>query len=399
MPSDAVSGLVTPPEGLLGRPRPFAYRGAVYRLLGAPPPIGRGLGAPPPLPLPAFRYHVLRPDVPYPEPPAPVGVRGEHGPEPGGRSVDGEARRPVAGKPERPAGPGAGDPGIHDSGPRRAVSTREHRVERAREDAPLRPAPVRSDPNPRDELEAPVSGMAVEGPSPGARRTPPGERSEATAGTPAPEGPLRLSVPGLTERRAFFASLTGPGHGTEELGPASRLAPESPSGPSSPPKAEPAGVASTPPPPSSPAVRRSAPARLGGSAIVDGSPSGSSGSTEARHVPPPRLAGQKPPEPRPRALSPTRQVAVQADVGFRARRRSADEVEHLRRAVTELAARRSAARAEESSGGRKPVPAPPRPEPERRVVMVRSALRPSPRVPRSFWSSSILRSGHLRPLR
>ena len=80
----------------------------------------------------------------------------------------------------------------------------------------------------------------------------------------------------------------------------------------------------------------------------------------------------------------------------RSNRRAGDEVDRLRRVVRDLTARRVTRQEEEWEASPterpRPVPAPP-------VVIVRRVLASSRNTPRSFWTTSTLRSTHLRTLR
>jgi hypothetical protein len=113
------------------------------------------------------------------------------------------------------------------------------------------------------------------------------------------------------------------------------------------------------------------------------------------------------------AASPAQTPSVEAGAAFRARPREEEEVEHVRRAVAAKADRvtpeavrevareavREAVREEKTERrpeGRQerrdaPAPAP--------VVVVQRVADTERRAPRAFWSSSALRSPHLRMLR
>lgn len=209
----------------------------------------------------------------------------------------------------------------------------------------------------------PAAGPIVERPP-----APSVERDEARLD----EKRVGLAIPGLTQRRSAFAALTGALPHPEEVSePSTRPRPNSPASeaerdvPSVPARTGVAGVASLP-------ALRSADFAL--------------------TSPPPR---------------PNEQAA------FQARTRIVEEVEHVRRAVAAQDARvtpemvravarevvREAAReggtnarAEASPPRRtEPLPAP--------VVVVQQRTAVVERVPRAFWSSSALRSTHLRMLR
>lgn len=82
----------------------------------------------------------------------------------------------------------------------------------------------------------------------------------------------------------------------------------------------------------------------------------------------------------------------------RSRVRAADQIEHLRQVVTTMASKQGAA---QNTSQEKPPdpPAPPaRTAAPQSIVVVRQAGA-SPRTPRAFWATSLMRSTHLRMLR
>lgn len=339
--------------------RPFAPPGGVYRLLGQAPPQRTAVRFPPPLPPVGFVYEGLARLRP-----GPAGIAGsaalgqeESGAEsyPGPRSEAGRLAAPVRPQRTAPLQGGTGEGG----GRAASASGAPHRPDGA----------VTSAPSVGERLarrEEPPGGSASV------------ERAAVQRATDPPCAETRtgLAIPGLTERRAIFAALAGGLPHDESDG---------------------APPASSTPAPSAPAPAGASPRLISESATSERpSPSQAlrpSGAIRATATP---------------ARTPAVEVAA-----FRAQERVVAEVEHVRRAVAAQADRvtpeavREAAREavreavrEEKTEGRSerrpdrrdaPAPAP--------VVVVQRVEGGERRAPRAFWSSSALRSPHLRMLR
>lgn len=414
MPSEAAPAAPGPDASvgrLLGRARPFRYRGAVHRLLGVPVSDAGELASPPRLPLPAFRYHFPGPGLVASEAPgsgAPDRGRGDPPARPT-PAAGGSTEVDAADRPRPSADPTSGSlrPAARSRSPDPA------RTLPAGRGAPSPPRPAAHDP-PGDPEPGP-SAPSRPGEHATGRAGPSGEASRG--GQPAPreaprptEGSVGLAVPGLTERRAFFAALAGLDLKGTDVEPPPASTADAPARSSA--SADERGTEREGPEPApsggTPVTDGTAPARLrdtatkvrGEGAGKEKAARGLTAFEDAADRPPAALVPRGPAALERREVpSPEGPPGDARTAAFRARVRPGREVEHLRRAVTKLAGRRSAPPAEGESGDANAGTVPRASDPERKVVVVRRRP-PSPRrVPRAFWSSSILRSTHLRLLR
>jgi hypothetical protein len=366
--------------------RPFAHRGGVYRLLGRPVPQDGAVHFVPPLP--------------------PVGFVYEQGARFGGWSGERNAASLPALRPQRQAEASEGKQGkttpekAEGAVPLIAPPVSQRAAPERSEAPPLNPTPppahASSSPGQPSRQKAPAPspegrvGRPLQTVKPPADIDPP---KETQLSSPPVEEALTetflrregLAVPGLTQRRAVFAALAGV---LPSLNEARQEGAHFPAGEKA--RSEPEGLARV-----DATVGKGA---RGPETLVPNTPTPAAPSRPQRSVP----------EARASALSAQPGEAAV----FRARTRVIEEVEHLRRAVTPPPERGVREAAEEAArevvreavreGALRTSPARARPqpvEPPARVVVVQPVVSAAQRVPRAFWSSSALRSTHLRMLR
>lgn len=350
--------------------RPFPPPSSVYRLLGQAPPRGAAMRFPPPLPPVGFVYEGLarlRPEI------AELADRDEEleadrvaAPAELARTLD-EPTSPTASAgtlpppalPQRVAPSSAQASG--GGGVRAAESGLKPPNDPPREVLPRLAPPAEPGVAPAPSLGAEPPGVSV------AEQA--SVQEEAAAALHAPEKRSGLAIPGLTQRRSIFAALAGtlPREGATQ-------APE-------------------------------APATEGPAPFSAGKPTAADPPSAAPALQPSR--GIRP-APRSGPSAPDEEGAV-----FRARRRVKEEVERVRRVVAPspgggapeavreavreavqetVREERVRSRPEEPSARRDPPATSP-------VVVVHRVEESERRAPRAFWSSSVLRSRHLRMLR
>lgn len=353
--------------------RPFAHRGSVYRLLGRPAPQGIAMGFPPPLPPVGFVYEQLAwfREMPAlggaPLPTFPPSREPNETPE---RVEEDASIRPRS----TPPAPDAARPDVEKTAVRSPIvphspsglplSMRTGERVKGGEAVPPSLTSLGASLDEAPGGMPPARPLDAAGPLGEAPRVttpslvpPPVEaplNAAGKGGTGVPSERVGLAIPGLTQRRSAFAALAGADAGGVDSFAVSSVVSSA--------------VSSVAPPP---------------------------------RVTPPILSAP------PSAPSP---IHSEGASGLRARTSIAEEVKRVRRTVTapgpqrmvrevvEEAARK-AVREEASRlwSGESPsrhaasVLAP--------VVVVQPASADVQRVPRAFWSSSALRSTHLRRLR
>jgi hypothetical protein len=267
------------------------------------------------------------------------------------------------------------------------------------------------------DLPPSVPSSGGTGPAPRAASSPPNELAAGTAQSP----PVRAEpppVPGSRSAKTDFAqslqrpSSPGPGgihpgSGRPRNEPAS-LAPaiEAEAATPNPDPGEPkrkdvrGAVADTPagtplePPPCGPrstglAIPGVTERRLGFTALA--------GQPSSHEVPAP-LEPRGPRSTAPAVAGAPRTAEAEPSAMLRARPRVAGQVDQLRQAAAQIAARQASPReepGEEPPGPRRA----PSPSITREVIVIRPVPRTARVIPRSFWASSVLRSTHLGVLR
>lgn len=377
-------------RALAGGMRPFRYRSGVYRLLGLPDRRAEGVTFLPPLPPVGFQYEKhWRAESPWTPTPLQIPARAHRQGAPAGEG-ESEGEMASADRERKPMeSAGAATPSLVG-----ALSSEQNPF--GNRTAPLEPWPgegsaaststgmkKRTTGDQKSSLES--SDRIIQE---GTQST----LSEAPAPVSSPDSPVTLGpalapsggleIPGITQRRALFASLAR--HVSTR---------------------DSAGVV--------PSAGRS------GSRAHAGTEARSSGLTDSM-----RARGTNPKHhteldggPRNKAalqagavtphdgspiadpmLASHRTVEETSPSVFRSGRRMRDEVEHVRRAVATRTVRQEAAQDATPRGTPPPSPAaaPPIAPPS---IVVRQIIGPSRRVSRAFWGSSILRSTHLRILR
>lgn len=364
--------------------RPFAPPSSVFRLLGRPVPQGGAMRFPPPLPPVGFVYETLaRFGGQLALDSAPLSAPDGRGEARGGPSQFGDDRPAprasavaTASRSPEPtvSPPHAAPPPVSVAlapAPTRAASEGE-RVEAAsvaprvevRDElrSSLVGPPARP---PHDSLDgAPSANAAPVAPAP---ESPSGQDTEQGSVARAAERRVGLAIPGLTQRRAAFAALAGTLPRSEETGaPGVSERPTLPDAEAAPVRPGLAPVERTAATPTSPAVG-------GRSSRAPRSPEGAAGfQTKVRN-------GE--------AIEQVRRaVAAQ-----HAERVTPETVREVAREAAQEAMREGAPRRRPEESPRvQEAPAP---------VVVVQRTEGEQRVPRSFWSSSALRSTHLRMLR